>query len=507
MSRFAHCRNLYLLALAMLSGCATIDAREDYLRVSGEVERSVGHATASNPEDDANTEAAVTAILSDGITADEAVRLCLLNNPEARTALLSVGIARADVVQAGLWSNPTIGFSVRLPEGGGLSNLEASIAQNIANLWMIPARERAAERDLDRTILQTARALVGLALQTKQEYFNAVAARETMNIARDNVSLTKQLLALSEARLEAGTVGSLDVNLAKAQALKAEVGYRTARLAFANQKRTLAKLMGLTVDASELSLVDPLPAPMDRSLHARRYVEVALDARLDARAAREAVEASAARVEFELASVFKDVSVGIEVERNASRSQPGRNVLADTARSSIANGQLTAPSIQPRADRRQSKRQQIEAILGPSLSLTLPIFDQNQAQIAKARTAYLQTRATLEAIERSIVQDTRTAADQLATAWELATLFEREVLPQAKLTLEISETTYQSGQVTILNVIDAQRSLLEVRGANIAALQSAASAIVALERATARPIAELLSPSLPTQMATETTTE
>jgi outer membrane protein TolC len=48
-----------------------------------------------------------------------------------------------------------------------------------------------------------------------------------------------------------------------------------------------------------------------------------------------------------------------------------------------------------------------------------------------------------------------------------------------------------------LNVIDAQRSLLETRRANVAALQAAASAIAELERATARPVDELLEPAGP----------
>jgi outer membrane protein TolC len=58
--------------------------------------------------------------------------------------------------------------------------------------------------------------------------------------------------------------------------------------------------------------------------------------------------------------------------------------------------------------------------------------------------------------------------------------------------LKLSEATYQAGQTTILNVIDAQRSLLETRRANLAALRNAAGALAELERATARPVGELL---------------
>ena len=282
------------------------------------------------------------------------------------------------------------------------------------------------------------------------------------------------------------------MNLAKGQALRAEVDLRTARLESATTRRTLAVLLGLTESAEGLQLVDPLPLPLEGALGVDRYVNIALDARLDARAARDAVEAAAARVEFEIAKVFPNVEIGFELERGERRAQPGRNVLADTARTSIANGNLTAPEIESRGQRRLEKSQEIEAILGPSLSLTLPVFDQNQAQIAKARMSYLEAKALLDALERSIVQETREAADRLASAWDVATLYQQQVLPQAQETLELSEATYQSGQTTILNVIDAQRSLLETRRANLAALQHAAGALAELERATARPIGELL---------------
>jgi len=492
------------IAIAAISGCATVDARRDYHRAGMEVQRAIGQAPLENPKEQAIADAAIAELITDGLTADESVKLALLNNPRARAVLLQVGMARADVVQAGLWSNPTIGFSFRFPEGGGLTNFSMSLAQNIADVWMIPARSRAANRDLERMTLSAAQELVSLAVDTKVAYFNAQAADSALSIAQYNVSLTRELHRITNALLEAGTVGSLDVNLAKGQALRAEVEARSARLQSSSSRRTLATLLGLTTSAQELVLSQPLPEPLDYELPVDRYVETALDSRLDARAARDAVEAAAARVEFELAKVFQNVEIGFELEREARRAQPGRKILADTARASIANGQLTAPEIQSRGQRQMEKSQRIEAILGPSLSLTLPIFDQNQAQIAKARMSYLASKAMLEGLARSIIQETREAADRLVTAWNVATLYQKEVLPQAQETLDLSQATYQAGQTTILNVIDAQRSLLETRRANVAALQNAAAAVAELERTTARPASELFRDTAPSKPPTTT---
>lgn len=485
----------------LATGCVSVRPQADYERASAHVEGAVGHPLRFRPEEQPAVRAAVARLLEDGLTAQEAVQVALLNNPRIWAGLLRAGMARADVVQAGLLANPTVGLMFKLPEGGGLAQLEASLAQNIADLWAIPARTRAAARDLDRVILETAREAASIANDTKLAYYQAVGAQRALEISRENVALVEQLLRISEARLEAGTAGSLDVNLVRGQLLRARVEERSARLGAATARRTLATLLGLDGPAEELGLVDALPAPAEGALDVERLIQIARESRLDLRAAREAVAAAEARVELEYARVFRDVELGFELERGARRAAPGRKLGADLARASIAGGGPTVPDIESRGQRRLARSEQIDAILGPSLSLALPLFDLNRAQIARARLAVQEADALLESLQRTVAQETREAADRLQTAWGVARMYEREVLPQAQATLELSESAYQAGQTPILNVIDAQRSLLEVRQAYVAALQTAASALVDLERATARPAAVVLERAAATQPA------
>lgn len=504
MRKLRRCEVLLLFVALLATGCATVNPKHDYDRIDRQVELAIGQRVAYRPGDEPTVQARAAALLEGGLTVSEAAELALLNNPKVWAGLMRTGMARADVVQAGLFTNPTVGILLRFPAGGGLADLEAGLAQNIADLWMIPARTRAAERDLDRIILETAREAAIIANDTKVAYYNAVAAQRALEISRENLSLVEQLLRITEARLEAGAVGSLDVNLVRGLKLRAEVDQRNARLAAATAKRTLATLLGLDVLADDLALVDQLPAPIAAVIDAERLVAVARDARLDLRAARDAVAAAEARVEFEYAKIFQNVELSFELERNARRTLPGRNIAADTARASIANGALTAPDIESRGQRRLARSQEIEAILGPGLSVTLPLFDQNQAQIAKAKLAMQEADALLEFLQRAVAQETREAVDRATTAWGIARTYEQEVLPQAQTTLELSQSAYQAGQTAILNVIDAQRSLLEARQAYIAALQTAATALVDLERATARPASVLLPSAGPAMQSTTT---
>jgi len=489
------------LVPVLLIGCATVDSQPDFERAEGFIHQSTGQADAQPPSDGESLQQRASVLLEDGLTIEEAVELALLNNPELQAAWMDIGMAKADLVQAGLLSNPTLGVSLRFPSGGGLANLEAGLAQNIAELWQIPSRKQAASKALDRTILDLARRATLLATDAKTAYFEAVGAVQLLAIRQENLKVARELLDMALSRQRAGAASQLDVNLARSMALDAELAADTARLAKSNAMRQLAKTLGVTDVADQIVLRTEINDPPLTPPTAEQLVGLALASRLDIQAAEQAVEASAARLKLEYARVFPNVELGVALERDARKAQGGRDILADTARASIANGQFTAPEIQPRSERDQDT----DFIIGPSLSMELPIFDQNQAQIAKAEFAYRQAARTLDALERMVVQDTRTAVDQVRTAWSIASTYRERSVPLAQSNLELSRQAYQAGQASFLAVLEAQRFFLDSRAQYIQALQAAAVAIPELERTIGLPYETLISKSTTQPASTDAT--
>jgi len=194
---------LPLSGLLALGGCVTVDPSLDYERTSEHISRVTGQEEVYQPGDDEIIAGRVDELLADGITVGEAVQVCLLNNLVLQAAFMDIGMARADVVQSGMLANPSLGIALRLPAGGGLANLEAGLAQNIADLWQIPFRRRAAEHSLDRVILKTARQAADLAADAKVAYYDAVGAGQLYEITRQNIDLAQQLLDMALARQEA----------------------------------------------------------------------------------------------------------------------------------------------------------------------------------------------------------------------------------------------------------------------------------------------------------------
>ncbi|MCC7316634.1 MAG: TolC family protein [Planctomycetes bacterium] len=479
-------------ACSLICGCAAVNAAHDYARARQTIMDATGSSSVFEPEEAGAVTAAVSERIADGITTDEAVEICLLNNPSLQAAFLNVGIARADLVQSGLLSNPTLALSIAFPEGGGRSNIQATLAQSIVDLWQIPVRKRQAARSLDAAILDLARQAAQIAIDTKAAHYSAVAADQTLVIARENLQLAEQLLEAAQARQRAGAVGELDVNLVRGTLYSAELETQRARLESSTARRRLAILLGLTDVAQTLVLTTPISIETPTPLDAERITDLALASRLDVQASRQEIEANRARVDLEYRKIFPDISIGAYLERNERRALPGRNIAADTARASVAAGQLTAPEIQSRGQREQERSQEIDSIFGPAFNLTLPIFDQNQAQIAKARFSYEQALKQLEAIERSVIQQVRQGVDQAETARSVAEYFRGKLLPQAQSNLDLSRESYAAGRASLIVLLDAQRVLLATRRDAIAAERDRATALAELELVVSKPISAIL---------------
>ena len=447
-----------LLAWVVLpTGCATVKPQQDYLRARELIERSTGFERAYSPEEVGLSEDELTTTLADGLTLDEALRLVLLNNRQLQVAFLDIGIARADLVQSGLFSNPSLGVGVLFPAGGGRSNIQANLAQNIVQLWQMPVKKRSAGHALEQKIVNVARLAGELVAETKRAYYHGAAAQDLVEIAEQNLALVTKSSDAISAQREAGAASLLDDNLQRGEVLRAELGLRNAQLATLNAKRSLARLLSLDQRVEELILTDALPEFLSPSLDSDSLITRARKHRLDLQALSEAVLTGEAEVELEYLRVFPEISVGVGGERLESR-----NAGKDP--------------------------QEIDSMWGPHLSVTLPIFDQNQARIARAQYAHVQAIKSYEDLHLSIAQDIRIAVDRASVLWTNVAFYRDGLLPQAQKNLDFTNAAYKAGTTNVLTLLESQRALLDTRGAYVLAWSDASTSLSDLERALGLPL-------------------
>lgn len=442
-------------ALMVIAGCARVRPQADYARTADLVRLRVPTTQVYDPQQVPISLPDITS----GLTLDQALQRAMLANRDLQATFGDIGVARADLVQSALWKNPTLAFSGMFPEGGGRSRLTLGLAEDIADLWQIPIRKKIAQDALDETIFKVVSQAVDVATSTKQAYHRLQSLRQALQIANDNIEIAQRSDEVARARFSAGQAGKTDVDLARASLLQA----RLALIDIARQTRVaedeLALLLGLDHWPDTSIVLDPLPTlppPPDESA----AVQVALTERLDLQAQRRAVEAARRRVRQEWLRIFPSIELGLDLERLEARALPGRKIPYDTLVASAKNGKLTAPDIQTRGQRQQEKSLEINTVLGPGIAMPLPIFDQNQAQIAKAVIQHQQEQRRYEGLAQRVQKDVRNAVANYLAAVRTVEFYQIELLPQLQQSLETATASYRAGTTNIVAVIDAQRSLV-----------------------------------------------
>lgn len=416
------------------------------------------------------------------LSQDAAIDLALTNNRALRADSEGIGQAKAELVQAGLLSNPILTVMLRFPEAGGRASLDFGLVKDFADLWLIPSRKRAARSLLQQKLLSFTDNAVGLVREVRTTYVTLQYLDRAIELQTENLEVLRQSIDVAEARLRAGSTTQLDVNLLEARRLQAELDLLQLRNERRTTQLTLLRLMGASQAPGEWRPALLPPEQPDRPAAEDALIDWGLERRLDIQAAGWEVDAALAEFQQQQLRLIQSLGVGMSGERPERRAIPGRNIAADTARASIANGRLTAPEIEPRSTRRAERSQEIDFILGPVIELPLPIFDQNQAQIARAQYRARELHERYCELEQRTVEQIRAALATLQTAAGRRKIYQTSLLPVQESNLQVAETAYQSGQESILTVLLAQQDLIQARLGLAAAIRDELTAQANLER-------------------------
>ncbi len=430
-------------------------------------------------------------------TLDAAIELALANNRGLRAQVETIGQAKSDLVQAGLLSNPIFSIAFRFPEGGGRSNIDFGLVQDFADLWLIPSRKRAAFAALQQRILGLANEATALVNDVRTAYHRLQYQATAVHLQEQNRRILQEALALAEARFRAGDTSQLDVNLTRGRLLEADLELLQVRAELDQTRHGLLRLMGAADagrDFQPVALTDRVEPPIAPET---ALVEAALGRRLDVQAANWEVEAATAEYQQERLKLFPSLSIGVAAERAESRGPAGPKPFHELARESVPNRELTFHELETPGERRRERAREIDFIIGPSLELPVPIFDQNQAQIAKAWYRARELRERQAELEQRVIESVRLAVVARRLAADRVRFFLDALLPQQQLNLEFAQKAYQAGQENILTVLLAQEALIRTRLNFAAAQRDLAISAANLDREVAGHLQQAASPTQP----------
>jgi cobalt-zinc-cadmium efflux system outer membrane protein len=377
------------------------------------------------------------------LTLPAAVDRALAAHPGLRAAGNEAAAQEGAIGQAGALPNPELEL---LREGRERSNRTTTAQLGIP---FELGGKRAARVDAARQEREHAlAALDALRAQVRADtvaaYYDVVAAGERQRLARELVAVAERATHAAARRADTGKASPLEATRAKVAQSSLQIeAIQAARELAAARIRLAAQWGG---DPATLVLASPgvIEAPAVPPLAG---LEARLASAPDLRRALAGVAHRSALVRVEESRRMPDVTLIVGAQRESSNERMGE-------------------------ERR--------ALLG--VSVPLPLFNRNSGAVLESLRRVDKARDELDAERVRLHAALAQAHGQLAAASEEAALVKSEVLPGAEQAYAAANRGYELGKFGLIDVLDAQRTLVQSRHQYLKAVAESYRALADIER-------------------------
>ncbi len=392
-------------------------------------------ATAPAPEEPAGA-----------LTLEQAIGLALSRSPDLAAAESEIAAREGERVQAGLLPNPSGELAVEDVAGSGAfrgageAETTLRLGQKLELGGKRGARTEAAARSRDAASVEAKVRRAELRAELSERFVDVLARQQEVELRRETREIAEAALPIVQRRIAAGKASPLEGK-------KAAVALARSRIAEERAARDLQVIRQRL--AASWGASAPRFTRAEGDLFARRALP-----------------------SFELLAELLERSPEIELRAAEIRQRSAEVSLAETGR---------VPDVTVEGGVRRLEGRGEHALVA-GVSLPLPVFDRSQGTIAAARARLLQaeekgraTQIRLRAELFGLEQDLRRSASELDG-------LEREILTEAREALELSRAGFEAGRFSLLDLLDAQRTFLEVREERLRAAIAYQTAAARIER-------------------------
>ncbi len=383
-------------------------------------------------------------------TLEDAVSKALENSPRIRASQSVIDAAKGGVTQAGLYTNPSIGVDAENIAGtdqySGINSAEITygVSQTIEIGGKRVARQNVAERELAIAGKEYLANGLNLIRDVELAYNEAVAAKEGLELVQEQRKLSKDVLKTVTGRVNEAASPLIQKSRAEVEYASSAITLDKAQKRYELALKNLETLTGVPAGnldtESFYKAEEPLKAKADKTLNPD-FTKLDLS-----------IEKAAAYAELEEANAIPDPSVNLGVR-----------------------------------DFRDTNDQAF--VLG--VSIPIPVWNSNQGNIARARSEVTRIEADKKQAELDYSIKLANAESEMASSYVRIKTLKGDVTPSAKEAFKLAQQGYKLGRFSYMEVLDAQRSLFDVKNQYLDALKDYHAANAEIERLTAKHLDKL----------------
>ncbi|MBN2071177.1 MAG: TolC family protein [Candidatus Krumholzibacteriota bacterium] len=389
------------------------------------------------------------------LTLRGALALALMRNPGLKAYSWKVRESEAMRLEASLRPNPELGIEV---EDAGGTGAKREFDGAIYTIQLSRLIELGGKRGKREKLASLGSEVAGWDYEAQRlrvftdvtrAFIDLLSAQQKFEFTGELVRLSGELLKTVEKRVDSGKDSPLEKTRAEVTHSNIMIEDQRSARELDLCRRNLSLMWGVADPvfsraAGDLEHIEPLPPGAEFAAFLKDNPEIA-------RASAE-VERQKAALDLEKKGAFPDITVSGGMQRF---SETGDNLV----------------------------------VFG--ISIPFPISNRNQAgkELAGYRLAGAkEIRAAEEARVRS---DLTSASSDLSGAYAEAVELRDNVLRGARSVFDASLTSYREGKLDYLHLLDAQRTLFQVRTRYIESLAQYHKAKADLERLIGRPVEDL----------------
>ncbi|MGX4804415.1 divalent metal ion exporter subunit IhpA [Bradyrhizobium guangdongense] len=387
------------------------------------------------------------------LTMRAALARALAASPRLTAAERDVGIATGQRIQAGALLNPELSYEQDNSFGSGAyrgtrsAETTLQISQAFELFGKREARIAAGTAGIEVAAIQRKAIRLEVLSETAIAFLGVLGAQRRIQILDEQIAAIDKLTPLLRRRVEAGASSPAETGRAEVASALVKADRERFKATLASARRELAVLMG-----------DP----------AAKIGEVS--GRLDTTGRP---------------PTFQSVVAAIDANPQLVRW---------TAVYAQRNAELLMARLKPYPDIRIAAgwrhfNETNDDAVRLSVSVPIPVFDQNQGNILAAQESLAKTRAERETNRKTLIVVAGRAYDSLQGSLRELSVLRDTAIPKAAEASDAISQGYGQGRFTLLEVLDAQASVTQARLREQEALQNFHAGVATIEGLVGNPFA------------------